>query len=197
MSQHIGLNKARCICCQRLIVLGERVAAGILISYNSNIPESNFLSIAVGNPPVIKSFVFPAHGHKFRYIVVYKDGEDWRLCRHPPCPTCQKSPKNSVFHVDCFKLAKSMIPTLSPHKLLKLNPHRIPWSIPDLARHTGMGDAEIEMLDVMKRVRKLPLELRQIIIRDCNMSPLWRYCTVTAQYSTVVIPSKEAMLNGN
>lgn len=61
--------------------------------------------------------------------------------------------------VNCFKLAKSMMPTLSPNKLIKFNPLRITWSLPELAKHTRMGIVEMEMLDIMNRLGKLPLEV--------------------------------------
>lgn len=41
----------------------------------------------------------------------------------------------------------------------------------------------MEILDILKRIERLPLELSLAIIGYCNDSSLWRYCEVTAWYS--------------
>lgn len=183
MPHHVRLNEARCICCQHCIVTGERVAAGMPYRQTPSIVNFSSQTIVLAHSANISMpFAFPPHGPRFKYIAV--EGEEpWRLCRYPPCLNCQKSPKTFAFHVDCFKLASSKLPTLPFKKLVKLAVLRTSWSFPHLVKHSGMGVVEVGILDILKRIGRLPLELSLAIIGYCNDSPLWRYCEVTAWYS--------------
>ncbi len=137
----------------------------------------------LGNPTVATlPFALPPHGHNFQYTTVYINGvdESCRLCRYPPCLTCSNSPKASILHVDCFKLAKSelLIATLSPRRLVELarsHPPAIPRSyvIAHTASVTDLGN-------IMRTLEELPPELRDMIASYCCESRWWRCLTIIA-----------------
>lgn len=54
-----------------------------------------------------EAFSFPAHGNKFG-VASNNSQESWRLCHHPRCPTCQKSPEAYILHVDCVSLFQGL-----------------------------------------------------------------------------------------
>lgn len=131
------------------------------------------------------SFEFPPHGHNFQYITVYEGKDDWRLCRWPPCGTCLELPRASIFHIDCFKFARSRFPTLvSSKKLLELvlsKPPRPFRSFPDLGGHI---EVKTDIVDVIERLAKLPPELREMVVDYCPEATWWKYNTILTWYQT-------------
>jgi hypothetical protein len=110
------------------------------------------------------------------------------LCRYPPCSVCQTSLKAFTSHIDCFKLAKGRLEKLSLLSiwllglwsssnagLYQLRPAG--WDIAYLAAYADPAD---DVFGLIKGLRKLPLELCAMVMRECPDSPLWRYSVVNA-----------------
>jgi len=178
MISHIPLQKAQCAICLYSLAVGERAVAVLGDPTNGKHKGSTL------------PFEFPPHGHKFRNTTVYlnKGEATWRLCRYPPCSGCPSSLKASTFHVDCFRLAKG--------RLLKLSLPSIwlsgLWSSPsaglyhirrtgrDIAYLAAYADPATDLSGIITGLKRLPVELCEMIIRECPESPLWRYSVVNA-----------------
>jgi hypothetical protein len=134
-------------------------------------------------------FEFPIRRHTFQNTTVYLNirKEIWRLCRHPPCSACPKSPKTFIFHVDCYWLAKRNLPTLTLSYIWLVGlwscpgtglsyPPRAPWVSPTLA-----ADVFDDETDIIEGLGRLPPELCQMIASYCPESPVWRFSIAVAR----------------
>jgi len=191
MVSHIQLQKAQCVICLYFVAVSERAVAVLGDLTNGKHRGSTL------------PFEFPPHGHNFRNTTVYinKREETWRLCRYPPCSGCSNSLKAFIFHVDCFRLAKGRLSKLSLPSiwLLGLLPspsaglyhlRRPRWDIAHLATY---ADPAADLSGIIKGLKRLPVELCEMVARECPESPLWRYSVVNAFSSHYIYCSQSSI----
>jgi hypothetical protein len=177
MPYHVKLSDPSCLLCRDRIAVTEKTIA--VLGTGSTYKGCTL------------SFNFPAHGHSFSYGTVCFDGteESWRLCRHPPCPTCQKSPIAFVLHIDCVRLLKRCVPKQILLHTWLLGSWSYPWpgayhdapvpSLEPLASRMMYADSDLRSL--VERVTGLPPELRNLVIDYTANSLLWRFAKVLGQ----------------
>jgi len=133
-------------------------------------------------------FKFPAHGHDFKYAIVYMNSvrERMRLCRYPPCSKCSESPEAFIYHTDCLWFAKPKCPTRILSDIWHVGHQPFPWAnesraLWDFSLLVNYVHSEtdvtstIELLGIIKLLGRLPSELCQLIASYCPEPLLWRY----------------------
>ena len=135
-------------------------------------------------------FEFPPYWHNFRNTTVYlNEGEEtWRLCHYPPCSSCPNSLKAFTLHVDCFRLVKGRLLKLSLPSILlsglwtspSAGLYHLRRPVRDIAYLAACADPVTDLSGIIMGLKTLPVELCEMIIRECPGSPLWRYSVVNA-----------------